>query len=65
MVCASEDPSHAAICDRTGFCNVNLLWVRVRSAISQALDSVTLADLATPRPSHPFHALNKLPTQTS
>jgi len=57
MVCASEDPSHAGICDRTGYCNVNLLWVKVRDAITDALDSVTLADLALPRPRHPFHAL--------
>jgi Rrf2 family protein len=57
MVCASEDPSHAGICDRTGFCNVNLLWVKVRDAITDALDSVTLADLALPRLRHPFHAL--------
>ena len=56
MVCASEDPIHAGICGRTGFCNVNMLWVKVRNAITDALDSVTLADLATPRPSHPFHA---------
>ena len=55
MICASEDPSHAAICERTGFCNVNLLWVKVRRAITDALDSVTLADLAAPRPSHPYH----------
>ena len=57
MVCASEDPSHAGICDRTGFCNVNLLWVKVRDAITEALDSVTLADLALPRLRHPFHSL--------
>jgi Rrf2 family protein len=57
MVCASEDPSHAGICDRTGFCNVNLLWVKVRDAITDALDSLSLADLALPRPRHPFHAL--------
>ena len=62
MVCASEDPSHAGICDRAGFCNVNLLWVKVRDAITDALDSVTLADLAMPRPSHPFHPLNSLTT---
>ena len=62
MVCASEDPSHAGICERTGFCNVNLLWVKVRDAITEALDSVTLADLATPRPRHPFHALNTVST---
>jgi Rrf2 family transcriptional regulator, cysteine metabolism repressor len=56
MVCASEDAAHAGICDRTGFCNVNLLWVKVRDAITGALDSVTLADLAVPRPRHPFHS---------
>lgn len=55
MVCASEDPTHAAICERTGYCNVNQLWLTVRKAISGALDSITLADLAVPRPSHPFH----------
>jgi Rrf2 family cysteine metabolism transcriptional repressor len=56
MVCASEDPLHAGICDRTGFCNVNLLWVRVRKAVVDALDSLSLAELALPRASHPFHA---------
>jgi Rrf2 family transcriptional regulator, cysteine metabolism repressor len=59
MICASEDPVHAGLCDRTGFCSVNLLWVKVRDAIGSALDSVTLADLARPRPNatatHPFH----------
>ena len=34
MVCASEDPAHAGICGRTGFCTVNLLWVKVRDALS-------------------------------
>jgi len=61
MVCASEDPSHAGICDRTGFCNVNLLWVKVRDAVTGALDSVTLAELATPRPRHPYHAPDQIP----
>ena len=56
MVCASEDPAHAALCGRTGFCNVNLLWLKVRTAIADALDSMTLADLAVPRARHPFHA---------
>lgn len=56
MVCASEDPLHAGLCDRAGFCNVNQLWVRVRMAVVSALDSMTLADLATPRPEHPHHA---------
>lgn len=57
MVCASEDPAHAGICDRAGFCNVNTLWVKVRDAITDALDSLTLADLAAPRARHPFHPL--------
>ncbi|HUG46850.1 MAG TPA: Rrf2 family transcriptional regulator [Candidatus Limnocylindria bacterium] len=57
MICASEDPAHAGICERTGFCNVNTLWVKVREAITGALDSLTLADLAAPRPSHPYHPL--------
>ena len=63
MICASEDPAHAGICGRTGFCNVNLLWVKVRNAITDALDSVTLADLAAPRPQHPFHALAPMTPQ--
>ncbi len=63
MVCASEDPAHAAMCERTGFCNVNHLWLTVRNAISSALDSITLADLATPRPAHPFHP-SIVPTDT-
>jgi Rrf2 family protein len=57
MICASEDPSHAGICDRTGYCSVNHLWMTVRNAISAALDSITLADLAAPRPLHPYHSL--------
>ena len=57
MVCASEDPSHATICDRTGYCSVNHLWMTVQRAIIGALDSITLAELAVPRPSHPFHSM--------
>ena len=57
MVCASEDPLHAAACDRTAFCTVNPLWLKVREAVAGALDSVTLADLTHPRmAAHPFHA---------
>ena len=61
MVCATEaphDPDLPAQCARTGFCTVNLLWVRVRDAIGEALDSMTLADLARPLPTgaaHPAH----------
>ncbi len=57
MVCASEDAAHAGLCDRTSFCTVNQLWVKVRDAISTALDSVSLADLSRPRGGHPFHPL--------
>jgi Rrf2 family protein len=44
MICASDDPTHNT-CARTGYCTVNLLWVRVRDAIVGALESMTLADL--------------------
>ena len=56
MICASEDPAHSGICERMGFCNVNHLWTTVRNAITTALDSITLGDLAVPRTSHPFHS---------
>ena len=49
MLCASEDPEHAALCDRSARCTVNILWVRVRDAVAGALDSMTLADLVPPR----------------
>jgi Rrf2 family cysteine metabolism transcriptional repressor len=65
MICASEDPLHAGACERTGFCNVNLLWLRVRDAVVTALDSMTLADLARPRALHPFHALPLAPSTTT
>jgi Rrf2 family transcriptional regulator, cysteine metabolism repressor len=55
MVCASEEQAHADACGRSGFCNVNVLWVKVRDAITGALDSVTLAELAAPRADHPYH----------
>ena len=45
MICASDDPEHATMCDRTLNCTVNILWVRVRDAIAGALDGMTLADL--------------------
>jgi Rrf2 family protein len=59
MVCASEDPLHAGACERSGFCNVNALWVRVRTAVVSALESMTLAELARPRQSHPYHPPGK------
>lgn len=48
MVCASEDPADAEACVRIGACSVNVLWVRVRDAISGVLDGTTLADLIPP-----------------
>jgi Rrf2 family protein len=45
MFCATEDAEHATICDRTASCTVNILWLRVRDAITGALDGMTLADL--------------------
>jgi Rrf2 family transcriptional regulator, cysteine metabolism repressor len=44
MICVTDDPNHLT-CERTGHCTVNFMWVRVRDAISGALDSMTLADL--------------------
>ena len=49
MICASDDPAHLTLCDRTSSCTVNALWVRVRDAITGALDGMTLADLVPPR----------------
>lgn len=54
MVCAGDD-ADSMICDRASFCNVNALWLKVRDAITGALDSVTLEELALPRSAHPFH----------
>jgi Rrf2 family transcriptional regulator, cysteine metabolism repressor len=56
MICASDDPFHAEACKRAGFCNVERLWQRVRDAIVEALDSMTLAELARPAAGHPAHS---------
>ena len=47
MICASEEDetAHELACDRTARCSVNLLWVRIRDAISGTLEGMTLADL--------------------
>jgi Rrf2 family protein len=50
MICATDDPDHGTACDRNASCTVNFLWVRVRDAISGALESMTLADLVPLRP---------------
>lgn len=50
MICASDDPEHALVCDRSARCTVNVLWVRVRDAIADTLGSMTLADLVPAQP---------------
>ena len=62
MMCATDDPEHATLCDRSARCTVNLLWVRVRDAVTGALDSMTLADLVPPR-SSPGEASFQTPIQ--
>ena len=51
MICATEDDhaAHEPACDRTARCSVNLLWVRIRDAISGTLEGMTLADLVPQR----------------
>jgi Rrf2 family cysteine metabolism transcriptional repressor len=49
MICATDDPEHAVVCDRSARCTVNVLWVRVRDAVTGALDGMTLADLVPAR----------------
>jgi len=44
MICASDAEEHLA-CDRSARCTVNVLWVRVRDAITSTLEGMTLADL--------------------
>ena len=47
MICATDDPEHATICDRSARCTVNVLWVRVRDAIA---GRPRLDDPRRPRP---------------
>ena len=49
MICATDEPGHDLVCNRTSSCTVNLLWIRVRDAVAGALDGVTLADLVPQR----------------
>jgi Rrf2 family protein len=49
MFCATDDPEHGLTCDRSSRCTVNILWVRVRDAITGTLESMTLADLVPER----------------
>jgi len=57
MICVSHDPAAVdAACDRAGYCTVHGLWQRVRDAVVDALDTMTLAELAQPHAGHPVHA---------
>jgi Rrf2 family protein len=48
MICASDEVDHVT-CDRSTRCTVNVLWIRVRDAITGTLDGMTLADLVPVR----------------
>jgi Rrf2 family protein len=64
MICATDDPNHASLCDRTASCTVNALWIRVRDAIAAALDGMTLADLVPRRGPVPVRLEPSTPTTT-
>jgi Rrf2 family protein len=65
MICATDDPEHAVVCDRSARCTVNVLWVRVRDAVTGALDGMTLADLVPELPATDPPATDPLPTATT
>jgi DNA-binding IscR family transcriptional regulator len=65
MFCATDDPEHAVVCDRSARCTVNLLWVRVRDAVTGALDGMTLADLVPALPPADPPATDPQPTPTT
>lgn len=44
LACAETEPDHS--CAEEGSCALQLVWVRVRGAVSDILKSVTLADVA-------------------
>ena len=52
MFCATDDPEHAATCDRSSRCTVNILWVRVRDAVT---GDPRFDDPRRPRPSARRH----------
>jgi Rrf2 family protein len=65
MMCASDEPEHEE-CLRSARCTVNLLWIRVRDAITGELESMTLADFVPARhitldPRKPDPALQPTP----
>jgi Rrf2 family transcriptional regulator, cysteine metabolism repressor len=44
MICATEGEM-GVICDRLDGCSTKYLWARVRDAVTDTLDAITLADL--------------------
>jgi len=60
MRCATDDENELK-CDHEDVCTAPILWLRVRDAITQALDSTTLADLA-PNPKRTLSLLLGVPT---
>ena len=49
MECVSEDPSEQT-CPLIEGCETRPVWLKMRDAIADSLDSMTLADLITERP---------------
>ncbi len=51
MICAADESleAHEPTCDRTARCTVNFLWIRIRDAISETLEGISLADLVPER----------------
>lgn len=47
MMCASEVPEASVECERQSSCTVTTVWARVRDAVAEALDGITLAELVT------------------
>jgi len=52
MECVSEDPSEQT-CPLIEGCETRPVWLKMRDAIADSLDSMTLADLITERPTPP------------
>lgn len=46
----TECSLHAGLCDHESHCGVRINWQRINQAISDALKSVTLADMLKPKP---------------
>ncbi len=68
MICATEGEM-SQICNFLDSCRTKYLWARVRDAVAQALDSITLADLAEvpdgPQITAQFITLTDIHTATS